>query len=104
MEQFTANAASITVRSPAGGVLTYRDAWTLGWEATIDGVPVAVGRNGDGFKTLAVPPGNHRVELVFRPLVGERSLLVLAVFLALSIAAQVSLAWPSPRNPHEPSG
>ena len=51
-----------------------------------------VGRNEDGFKTLEVPPGEHRVELAFRPLVGEGALTALAVLLSLSLVAQLWLA------------
>ena len=50
-----------------------------------------------GFKTLLVPPGTHRVELVFRPLVGERAMLFLDVFITLSLVAQRWLAYAGQR-------
>jgi len=87
--RFTANEVDIAVISPAGSALTYRDAWTPAWQATIDGAPMPLGRNRDGFKTLSVPPGEHRVELVFRPSVGEQAMLTLAVLLGLSLVAQI---------------
>jgi hypothetical protein len=37
-------ASSIIVKTPAGGTLTYRDAWTPGWKATVDGVLAAEAR------------------------------------------------------------
>ncbi len=43
MQRFTANEASIIVKTPAGGTLTYRDAWTRGWQATVDGVAEPLG-------------------------------------------------------------
>ena len=92
MVRFSANELSIAVSTPAGGSLTYRDAWLPAWQATLDGVRVPVGRNADGFKTLAVPPGEHRVELAFRPLVGEDAMAALAVLLGLSLVAQLWLA------------
>ena len=91
MKGFTANQASIIVKTPAGGTLTYRDAWTPGWEATADGMPAHLGRNRYGYKILAVPPGNHQVGLVFRPFVGERILLAFAILLTTSVIAQVWL-------------
>jgi len=97
MTRFTANEASVAVKTPVGGTLTYRDAWTPAWHATVDGTPVPTGRNRDGFKTLLVPPGTHRVELVFRPLVGERAMLFLDVLLTLSLVAQMWLAYAGQR-------
>src|SRR6266852_2038774 len=84
MTRFTANEATITVTTPAGGTLTYRDAWTPGWQATVSGAPVPLGRNRHGFKTLPVPPGEHRVELLFRPPVAERAVVTLVALLGLS--------------------
>jgi hypothetical protein len=98
MQGFTANQASIIVKTPAGGTLTYRDAWTPGWKATVDGMPAHLGRNRYGFKILAVPPGNHQVGLVFRPFVGERILLALAILLTMSVIAQVWLMFWGPRS------
>jgi hypothetical protein len=97
MARFTANEASIAVTSPAGGRLTYRDAWTPAWQAAVDGLPVPLERNRDGFKTLVVPPGQHRVDLAFRPLVGERPLAGIALILTLSLLAQIWLACAGPR-------
>ena len=98
MEQFSANEASIVARTPAGATLTYRDAWTPAWQATIDGSRVTLGRNNDGFKILTVPPGNHMVSLVYRPLVGERAMLVLGLLLALSLAVQIWLGFAGQRE------
>lgn len=103
MTRFTANEAAIAVTTPAGGTLTYRDAWTPAWRATVDRAPVPLGRNRDGLKTLPVPPGEHRVGLVFRPPVGEQAMLMLAVLLGLSLAAQMWLAFAGRRDlPEQP--
>jgi hypothetical protein len=103
MTRFTANEVAIAVTTPAGGTLTYRDAWTPAWQATVDSSPLPLGRNRDGFKTLPVPPGEHRVDLAFRPLVGERAMLMLAVLLGLSVAGQIWLAFAGRRDlPEQP--
>jgi hypothetical protein len=96
MTRFTANEVAIAVTTPAGGTLTYRDAWTPAWQATVDGVPASLGRNRDGFKTLAVPPGEHRVDMVFRPRVDGRAMLMLAVLLGLSVVPQIWLGFARP--------
>jgi hypothetical protein len=98
MTRFTANEASVSVKTPAGGTLTYRDAWAPGWQTTVDGAPVPTGRNRDGFKTLVVPPGDHHVDFRFRPLVDERGMLALAILLALSLVVQLGLACWGPRT------
>ena len=103
MTRFTANEVAIAVTTSAGGTLTYRDAWTPAWQATVDSVPVPLGRNRDGFKTLQVQSGEHRVDLVLRPPVGERAMLILAVLLGLSVAGQMLLAFAGRRElPEQP--
>ncbi len=87
--RFTANEVAIAVTTPGGSALTYRDALAPAWQATVDGAPVPLGRNRDGFKTLPVPPGEHRVELVFRPPVAERAMVTLAALLGLSLVVQI---------------
>ncbi len=99
--RFSANDVSIAVSAPAGGILTYRDAWLPAWQATIDGTPEPVERNGDGFKTLRIPPGDHRVEFVFRPLMGEGAMTALALLLSVSVVVQLWLAWGARAAPRE---
>ena len=103
MIRFTANEATIAVTTPRGGVLTYRDAWTPQWQAAVDGAPAALEPNADGFKTVALAPGEHRVDLVFRPLVGERLLFALAVLLALALVALVVLVCHEDRGRKAPA-
>jgi len=92
MLRFNANQLSIAVSTPAGGSLTYRDAWLPAWQATLDGKRVPLARNADGFKTLEVPSGEHGVELAFRPLMGQTAMTALAFLLSLSLGVQLWLA------------
>jgi uncharacterized membrane protein YfhO len=81
---------------------TYRDAWTPGWEATVDGLPIHLTHDSYGFKTITVPSGDHRVDLFFRPFVGERILIALGILLTMSVVIQVWLMCWGPRE-HFPS-
>jgi len=103
MIRFSANEATIAVTTPQGGILTYRDAWTPQWQAAVDGAATAIEPNADGFKTVALAPGEHRVDLVFRPLVGQRLLFALAVALALALLALVVLVCQEERDRKAPA-
>jgi len=48
-------------------VVVLSDAHYPGWEARLDGAPVRVLRANTLFRAVAVPPGPHRIELVYRP-------------------------------------
>jgi len=50
--------------------VTVRDQWYPGWQASIDGQPLAVSAGPDIFRTVKLPPGSQkpaRVELTFAP-------------------------------------
>ena len=72
-----APAASILIDEPARVVvaastdapawLVLTDTWFPGWRARLDGADVAVLRADHAFRAVALPPGRHEVEFVFRP-------------------------------------
>lgn len=55
------------VQLDAAGVLVVADTWYPGWEATVDGQPAPVLRVDHDFRGLRLEPGDHRVELRYRP-------------------------------------
>jgi hypothetical protein len=67
-----------------------------GWRATVDGAPEAVRTANGILRALAVPPGTHRVELVFAPdsvrLGGTMTTLAL-------VSSALLLAWLVRRSP-----
>lgn len=58
-------AVEVTAREDA--VLVYRDNMAPGWRATVDGTPADLLVVDGVNKAVAVPPGRHRVEFVYRP-------------------------------------
>jgi hypothetical protein len=71
------------------GVVVLGDAWFPGWKARLDGDEVPLLRANLAFRAVAVPPGAHEIELVYRPRSLRRG-LALAAFAAL--AGGVALA------------
>lgn len=54
------------VSSEQGGLLVCSEVYyPLGWKAYIDGEPATIARANFLFRAVSVPPGEHRVELVF---------------------------------------
>lgn len=63
-------AVTIEADSPDGGWVVLNDVWYPWWQATVDGAPAPVLRANVLFRAVAVPPGQHRVRFVFRPVAG----------------------------------
>lgn len=61
------NCLKYDVRSAAGGVVVFSEIYYPGWTATVDGVEVPVGRVNYVLRAINVKPGDHKVELTFRP-------------------------------------
>ena len=57
----------IRVLAHRRGYLQVNDSWAPGWNATIDGKPVAVLRSDYAFRAVPVAEGEHLVEMVYRP-------------------------------------
>lgn len=80
------------VRVVSEAYLVVRDNDGPGWRATLDGTPVPHYRADGLFKAVLVPPGEHVVELVYRP----RSFVLGAAVTAVSLvalAAAAIVAW-----------
>ncbi|HEV8637702.1 MAG TPA: YfhO family protein [Chloroflexota bacterium] len=81
------NGLVVRVRSTGNALLVVADAWHPGWRGLLDGQPTPILRTNHAFRGVAVPAGEHLVEMRFRP----TSLLVGAALSALSGLAGLGL-------------
>ncbi|HEY3079691.1 MAG TPA: YfhO family protein [Chloroflexota bacterium] len=85
------NGLQVRVHSTGNSLLVVADAWHPGWSAYLDGRSTPILRTNHAFRGVAVPAGEHLVEMRFRP----TSLLVGAALSALSalVALGLLLRW-----------
>lgn len=86
-----ANRLQIRVQAPAAGWLVIADTAYPGWQAAVDGAPVEI-LSADGmFRAVAVPAGEHQLELAYRPALFQAGVLLsLLAWLGLSAGALYS--------------
>jgi len=85
-------AARIEVDSPGGGVVVVRTPWERGWRAEVDGSPADVLRADYFLQGVAVPPGQHMVDLRYDdPAIGYG--VAGSAVAAAAMAAAWSVAW-----------
>jgi membrane protein YfhO len=87
------NAVTIETTASSAAMLVLNDSWDRGWRADIDGVKQPILRVNYAFRGVVVPPGQHRVNFVYRPpllLIGFALSSMTLVFLsAMSIVSGV---------------
>jgi hypothetical protein len=81
---------SLRVKTDAPCILVLGEVAYPGWRATVDGAPVPILIADAILRGIALPAGEHRVELTFRPLLVTLGLLVSGVTL---LAVLVALIW-----------
>ncbi len=88
--RYEPDALEIEVNTPAEGYLFLSDPFYPGWQARVDGRREELLRADYAFRAVAVPAGNHRVTMAFRPgswLAGLGIGLVTGVALLLWVGA-----------------
>jgi hypothetical protein len=85
-------AATVEVNRKA--VVTVAQTHYPAWKATVDGVETPLFRANHAFQGLVVPPGTHRVELVYR----DQAFILGAWVSGLAIAITAFLWWLSGRK------
>jgi Bacterial membrane protein YfhO len=65
--QYAPEAVTISTQSPAAGVLILSDEAFPGWQAQVDGAPVAILTVDYGLRGVYLPAGTHRVSFIYAP-------------------------------------
>ena len=76
VEAFAPGRLTISTANAQERFLAVSEVWHGGWRATIDGKVVQVYRTNLAMLGLAIPAGEHRIELVFQPLRWRLSLAI----------------------------
>ena len=58
---------SVSIDAPRAGWVLVNETYYPGWVATVDGAPAKIVRANGFVRALAVGPGEHRIEMEFRP-------------------------------------
>jgi hypothetical protein len=98
IERYEEEHVVLRTRGRHAGVVVLTDAYDPGWEATLDGRPVSLLRANLAFRGVAVPLGEHVIEMRYRP-----ATLRWGAFLALAAAAGLTAARVLRRRTGEPS-
>ncbi len=67
LTSYAPNELKYEVSSRQGGVLVFSEIFYPGWEATVDGEPVELGRVNYVLRALHLSPGQHQIVLSFFP-------------------------------------
>jgi hypothetical protein len=86
--EFTANTIRAVADLDSTNLLVIADTWYPGWTAHVDGAPVEIFRVNGLFRGIFLPPGQHRVELRYRPRYWTSTILV-SVIAAIVLGACV---------------
>ena len=65
--QTGANGFILGTASPTGGTVVSSVSYVAGWRLTVDSQDTPVLRANGGFVGFSVPPGRHRLQLIYRP-------------------------------------
>jgi membrane protein YfhO len=87
---YTGPAVTIRAATDQPSFLVVTDTWFPGWTVRVDGMPTRLWRANHAFRAVALPPGEHQVQMHYEP-------ASLRIGLALSgaslLVGMTSLAW-----------
>lgn len=89
--------------SAQGGVAVFSEIYfPWGWQVTIDGKPVEMGRVNYVLRALQVPAGDHNIKFVFQPAEVDRTVSVATVaIIAILVLVLCAAVWPFVRRKNQ---
>ncbi|HVQ29179.1 MAG TPA: YfhO family protein, partial [Vicinamibacteria bacterium] len=97
---FRSDRVLLSARMPAPGFVVLVDTWDPGWRVTVDDREATLLRANLAFRAVAVPAGEHRIEMRYRP----RSVMAGAMLSAVAAALLIGLAASARRRPDPAQG
>ncbi len=67
LTKYEPNELTYDIHSSKGGIVVFSEIYYPGWTATVDGMPVEVGRVDYVLRAINVKAGQHKVVLTFKP-------------------------------------
>jgi hypothetical protein len=86
---FRPDRVTLVAQMPSPGFVVLVDTWDPGWHATVDGQEVLLLRANLAFRAVAVPAGDHRVEMRYRPRSVSVGIILSAVAAALLVGLEL---------------
>lgn len=90
------NSLKYELNSAKGGVVVFSEIYYPGWEATLDGQNVEIGRADYVLRAVKVPAGKHQLEMTFSPssigvteTIAWLDMAILFVLLVVAIALKI---------------
>lgn len=81
------NRISLSITAPRRGVFVLHETFMPGWRATVDGTPARLFQVNYMFRGLLLEPGQHRIEMEYRPVKVLAGLAVYGLTLAALLLA-----------------
>ncbi|MBV9168813.1 MAG: YfhO family protein, partial [Chloroflexi bacterium] len=89
IQSYSANEVRMHVSASRNALLVLSDTYYPGWSASVDGQPQPVFRGNVLFRVVAIPAGEHEVDMRFEPASVKIGLVVSAAAVLLTLAALV---------------
>ncbi len=93
---YAPNRLTYHAQSANGGLAVFSEVFfPWGWEATVDGKPVEIGRVNYVLRAIQLPAGSHKVEFVFDPasVKATHTLSMVSVFGILALCLISAILW-----------
>jgi hypothetical protein len=91
VEKFGAHEVVLKVNTPAATVVSISQAFYRPWKAYVDDAPISLWRANRAFQAVAVPAGEHRVELRYEDRMFRLGAIISGISLALLLLGRVLL-------------